>query len=382
VKKDGVILTNDLRPLVTDLDQLPFPDRDLYKTYDLYTRPGNELLYHQVIMTGRGCPKACTFCFCSTYNAMYRRKGPVSRRRSVPNVIRELKLLHESYAPSFITIDDDSFTLAPKWWLDEFCTVYGREIGIPFKVNSPFAGLREERVKQLKQAGCFAVKMGLESGNERIRNRLFNKNVSETCIVETARLLRKYKIRFQTFNIVGSPGETLSMALETYELNRRIRTDFAWCSLLNPYPGTVIHQICINEGYLEQHPDYANGHYSYFTDTTLDLPDKGTLVNLQKLLYVALVCRMPVGLVRFLVRLPLTWIYSLLFGIGMVWGLSRINKTSLYSIARLSLLELTRYNRTTEERAEIKIRPTLCSTPSHAASVPTAAAPIQPQPTV
>jgi hypothetical protein len=112
----------------------------------------------------------------------------------------------------------------------------------------------------------------------------------------------------------------------------------------------------------------------------LDLPDKSALVNLQKLLYVGLVFRMPVGLVRFLVRLPLTRIYSVLFGIGMVWGLSRINKSSLYSIARLSLLQLSRYNRTGQASAEIKIRLAAPSNANHARHAQTAAAAIQPQP--
>ena len=258
VKKDGTIYRNEVGPLVPNLDQLPFYDRTLYKSYDLYTRPGNDLLYHQVIMTGRGCPKTCTFCFQKTYNALYETKGPVTRRRTVPNVIREVKLLQESDSPSFITFDDDSFTLASKKWLEEFCTTYHREVGIPFKINSTPGALNEATVKLLKQAGCFAVKMGLESGNTEIRNGLLNKNVSEKCIVDAAALLKKYQIRFQTFNIMGNPGETLSMALQTYDLNRRIKPDFAWCSLLNPYPGTDIYQTCEDLGLLEQHSGSGN----------------------------------------------------------------------------------------------------------------------------
>ncbi len=345
VKKNGKLHTNDVRPLVADLDQLPFYDRSLYKSYDLYTRPGRELLYHQVVMTGRGCPKACSFCFNKTYNAIYLGKGAVIRRRSVSHIIQELKLLKQSDAPSFIRIDDDSFTLAPKHWLEEFCAAYGSEIAIPFSCNSPPEALNDETVKQLKRAGCFAVKMGLESGDDDIRNRLLNKNVSEKNIVDAARLLRKYRLRFETYNMVGNPGESLSMALQTYALNRRIKPDFALCTLLNPYPGTDIHQICKDLGYLGQHPDFADAQYSYFTDSSLALPDQAALINLQKLLYVALVLRMPENLLRFLVRLPLTRIYRLLFGMGMVWGLSRINKGSLLSTVRLSLFHLSRYNR-------------------------------------
>ena len=348
VKKNGTVHTNQVRPLVTDLDRLPFFDRSLYKRYDLYTRPGYDVLYHQVVMTSRGCPKACSFCFNKVYNALYRGKGPVVRRRSVSHVIRELKLLKQSDAPSFITIEDDNFTLAPKGWLEEFCATYRAEIGLPFKLNSTFEGLDEEMVKQLKLAGCRTVKMGIESGNDDIRNRVLNKHVSEQCILAGARLLKKYRLRLQTFNIVGNPGESLAMALQTYDLNRRIRPDFASCSMLNPYPGTDIHQVCKELGYLAQNADFADVQHSYFTDSNLVLPDKSALVNLQKLLYVAVLLRIPVSMVRLLVRLPLKPIYGVLFGMGMVWGLSRINKGSLLPMVRLSLLHLSRYNRTHE----------------------------------
>ena len=348
VKKNGKVYANNVRPLVVDLDQLPFYDRSLYKSYALYTRPGHEMLYHKVIMTARGCPKACAFCFNKLYNAIYEGKGPVVRRRSVSHVIRELKLLKESDAPVNIRIEDDSFTLAPKNWLEEFCDAYSRQIAIPFSCNSTPTTLNEETVKLLKRAGCFGVRIGLESGNDDIRNRLLNKNISEQTIVDAAAFLRKHKIRFQTFNIVGNPGESLSTALQTYALNRRIKPDFALCFVLTPYPGTDIHKICKDLGYLEQHSDFADVQYSYFTDATLALPDKAALLNLQKLLYVALLLRMPEALLRFLVRLPLTQVYRVLYGLGLFWGWSRLNKGTLLDTARLSLLHFLRYNRINE----------------------------------
>ncbi len=192
VETNGTIHKNEVRRLIQELDQLPFYDRAVYKSYDLYTRPDRELLYQQVVMTGRGCPKCCAFCFNKNYNALYRGEGAPIRRRSVRHVIRELQTLRASDAVSFLTIDDDSFTLAPKSWLEEFCTTYGRGIGIPFKVNSTPAALKEETVRLLKQAGCFAVKIGLESGNDDIRNRLLNKNVSEKCLLNAAATLKKY----------------------------------------------------------------------------------------------------------------------------------------------------------------------------------------------
>jgi len=350
VKQQGRVIDNEVRPLIENLDNLPFYDREIYNSYGLYAGKGHEILYHQVVMAGRGCPKSCSFCFNKSYNRLYKGKGLVVRRRSVGHLIAELKEVKRSGKASFITLDDDSFTIAPRAWLYDFCAAYEKYIGIPYKINSTPAALDEDLVKRFKQAGCFAVKMGLESGNETIRNRMLNKNLSEASIVETARLLKKHNIRFQTFNMVGCPGESLSMAFETYTLNRRIKPDFVWCSLLNPYPGTDIHDLCKKEGMISGGCGVDETENSYFTGTPLALPDKRKLINLQKLMNVSVQLNLSERFLRALVKLPLSEFYSLIFGVGMTWGLIRINKGSFRSVVWLSLRYFVRYNRKKEER--------------------------------
>ena len=345
VKKEGRIFRNEVRPLIRDLHTLPFYDREIYARYALYTGKGRGILYHQVVNAGRGCPKSCSFCFNKSYNYLYKGKGPMVRRRSVDHLIAELKDLKRSGKVNFITLDDDSFTLAPRSWLHCFCTVYEKEIGLPFKINSTPETLDEDLVKRLKRAGAFAVKMGIESGNETVRNTILNKNLSEESIVKAASLLKKYGIRFQTFNMVGCPGESLSMGLETYSLNRRIRPDFVWCSLLNPYPGTDVFDLCKKEGLISGGSNFDETGYSYFTGTPLVLPDKKDLINLQKLMNVSVRLNLPECLLRVLVKLPLTGFYNLIFGAGITWGLIRVNKGSFLSVVWLSLRYLSRYNR-------------------------------------
>jgi radical SAM superfamily enzyme YgiQ (UPF0313 family) len=350
VKNKGRVIENEVRPLIEDLDNLPFYDRGIYPRYDLYAGKGHEILYHQVVMAGRGCPKFCSFCFNKSYNSLYKGKGSVVRRRSVSHLVSELKNLRQSGQARFITLDDDSFTLAPKFWLYDFCAAYEKEIGIPFKINSTPATLDEELVKRLKRAGCFAIKMGLESGNETLRNGMLNKNLSEQSILDAARLLKKHGIRFQTFNMVGCPGESLEMAFETYALNRRIRPDFVWCSLLNPYPGTDIYDLCKKEGLISEGCGFDETGNSYFTGTPLALPDKREIINLQKLMNVAVQLNFSEHLLSALVKLPLSGFYSFIFGAGMTWGLIRINKGSFGSVVWLSLRYFARYNRKNEER--------------------------------
>ncbi len=345
VKSHGILHKNDVRPLVDNLDSLPYYDREIYQRYALYTGKSREILYHQVMMAGRGCPKSCAFCFNKRYNLLYHGKGRIVRRRSVDHIIAELKLLKKTGEVRFITFDDDSFTLAPKDWLHLFCETYGKEIGIPFKINSTPEVLDEDLVKHLKLAGCHAVKMGLESGNEDMRNRILSKNLKKESIVFAAKILKKYGIRFQSFNMVCCPGETLSMAFETYELNRKIRPDFAWCSLLNPYPGTDLHNYCLKNNFITATTGFDKTGYSYFTDAPLDLAEKREMLNLQKLMNIAVQLNLPTRVLRFLVRLPFLRLYRLIFGAGMTWGLSRINKNSLIPIVHLSILYFSRYNK-------------------------------------
>ena len=106
---------NEVRPLVADLDQLPFYDRSLYKSYDLYTRPGYDLLYHQVIMTGRGCPKTCTFCFNKDLQCPLPDEGAGHAATVCSPCHPGTEAAASNPMPRrSITIDDDSFTLAAK----------------------------------------------------------------------------------------------------------------------------------------------------------------------------------------------------------------------------------------------------------------------------
>lgn len=344
VRKGGNIIKNRIRDLVKNLDSLPFYDRSLYRYYPQYREPGNDILYHTVVITGRGCPYKCSFCFNASYNELYNGKGKIVRRRSVENLILELKELVRQYSPSFITFDDDTFTLSSSEWLDRFFRQYKEEVGIPFKLNARANHLNRSLVAALRSAGCYAVKIGVESGDSDIRNRLLKKKISNHEIQNAASLLKEYKIRFQTFNIIGTPGETFDLAMETFRLNRNIQPDFVWTSLLVPYPGTEIYEYCLNQGWLEGGSAEEKTVWSYFRDTPLSMPEKERMVNLQKILYIAVLFRLPDSVVRRLTRLPLHRFYSFLFGTGMFLGLMRINRIPFLQSFMITVRYLKEYN--------------------------------------
>jgi len=88
VKIKGKVYKNEVRKLLEDLDSLPFPDRELVNKYRHYRK-----LHRRFINTGRGCPYRCAYCFNHSYNKLYKNKGRIIRKRSVANVVEEMKLL-------------------------------------------------------------------------------------------------------------------------------------------------------------------------------------------------------------------------------------------------------------------------------------------------
>ena len=126
--EEGAIVSNELLPLVSDLDSIPFPDRRLVERYG---KRANRLT--AFVITGRDCPYNCTYCFNHTYRQIYSGISPPTvRKRSVDNVITEIEeLLATNSELQMVIFQDDIFTIDPGW-VFEFCDEYGRRVGIPF----------------------------------------------------------------------------------------------------------------------------------------------------------------------------------------------------------------------------------------------------------
>ena len=209
-KKEGKIFKNPLRNLIEDLDSLPFADRNLYTKYSFFK---NHL--QAVFMTGRGCPYNCTFCFNKKYRELYNGKGLVYRKRSVSNVIKELKEAIHNDRIKFVFFNDDTFTIGPREWFKEFSEQYKQEINVPFSIMARANLVDDEKIKWLKAAGCNSIRIGLESANPYLRSEILKKGITNEQVINAIKLMKKYRIKLQIFNMLGVPGETLDTALET-----------------------------------------------------------------------------------------------------------------------------------------------------------------------
>jgi len=304
VKAGNTVHRNDVRPLLEDLDSLPFPDRELCCKYNHYRR-----MHTRYLLTGRGCPFVCTFCYNPAFNRLYRGKGKIVRRRSVGNVIEELRRIRDRFNTERFCFHDDTFSRDRRWVLD-FCEAYGREIGVPFDVSVRANVLSEELVIALKRAGCTVAAYSVESGNERIRQTILKKKVETEDLVKAGRMIRAHGLKLTLQNMLGLPDETLEMAYETLRLNIRIRPSYGWASIYRPFPRTEAYEYSKRKGYLREESELPA---RYFAGHSLNTKDSARIERLHHLFSVGVQWPFLVPLIRLLVHLPLTELYR------MVW---------------------------------------------------------------
>ena len=224
VRANGGLVRTELRPLLTDLDSLPYknyltPNKffiEAGRVLDLQKHPDFVEIYET--MTSRGCPFACTYCANEALRALYRGKGPYVRRRSVDNAIGELKHARELYPNlQLFMFSDDVFTFDHSW-VEEFSTRYKAEIGIPFFCYTHPRMAKEQTLRTLREAGLCYVIMGVQSGSPRVRREVFGRDTSQEQILGAAAMMRRLGILVGIDLIGENSYETEADREETLEL--------------------------------------------------------------------------------------------------------------------------------------------------------------------
>lgn len=329
----GNIFKTDVRPLIEDLDKLPFSDFGIYMKYK-YLTPYFKDMYP--IITNRGCPYNCSYCFNKSYKDLYRGKGKYLRRRSPQNVIEELLYVKNNYNITKVNIVDDSFLSHPTW-IEEFADLYKKQINLPFIICLEATQVNEKLVRLIKEMGCICAKMGVETASDEMRKNVLNKNVTTQQIREAAKLIKEYGIYLYTFNILGLPGETVDDAIDTYKLNKEIGSDFIWCSLMQAYPGTAINKYVKEHGFLEDDDDKSAFDEWYFMSSRIKLENKNEITNLQKMMQVFIKMRIPLFLVRKIIRIPMNPIFTFLFKLDFAYYKMKVHKVGLMPTLKLAL---------------------------------------------
>jgi anaerobic magnesium-protoporphyrin IX monomethyl ester cyclase len=318
-KIDGEIVRNPLRPLLTgeELDALPLPDRDLlYAAHEQSRRTKIK-----PVITGRGCPYDCAFCFNKAYSDLYEGRGRRFRRRSVDGVLRELKEVTSRYDVRFILFMDDTFILQDRW-LKEFMPRYKAEIGLPFWCQVRANLVTDEKIALFKDAGCVSVSFGIEAGNDHLRNVVLNRNMSRDEILGAADILRRHGIAFMTNNMLGLPTGGLETDFETLELNAQCRPAYANVFLYQPYPKTALGEWAHEHGWMVGSFDDLSGSVS--NDTVIKFgsqAERQQIENLQKLFALGVEFPWLLSIIRRLLRLPSNRLFWLTYKTWKGWAI-------------------------------------------------------------
>lgn len=317
VRENGSVRKNGVRPLIEDLDQLPLPDHEIFR------RAMPTSLAQAIVITSRGCPYKCTYCYNHLYRQIYRGKGKFIRRRGVDNVMEELRQL-KTGGYRFIRFMDDLFILHPEW-TREFAGKYREQIGLPFSCLVRANYVTEETVRLLREAGCHRMTMGLEAGNDRVRNEILKRNMSRQEILDAARTIIGGGIKLVTANILAIPGGSFEADWETLELNLECRPHFASVAVLQPYPRTDIHTYAAKLGMVDDEDLQAmESSFGFGLETPLkyeDPQEKRLQENLHKLFPLTVLLPWLAPLTRRLVRLPSNRLFNLVYKLSVSFGI-------------------------------------------------------------
>ena len=266
VKQNGKIYKNSCRPFIQDLDELPFGDRAIFD-YQKIIRYN----YDRVdFMASRGCPYRCTYCCNSKFREV--QEGRYVRYRSVRNLLQEIKEVVNNWPAKTVFLQDDTFTFkSNKKMVLEFCRKYKEEIGLPLMVHTRSEDASYEMFQALKEAGCYRIAFGVESGNEELRRNVLKRDMSNEEIKRAFKIAKDCGLIAKSFNMVGLPGETKEKFQDTIDLNIEIKPDIFTISTYVPYPTTPLYEFCQEKGYLTER--FKDKNFMPRIDTTLNLPD-------------------------------------------------------------------------------------------------------------
>ncbi len=233
-KKGKRIIKNPSRPLITDLDSLPLPDKDLF--FRIYPGFIKDDYY---TASSRGCPFACTYCANNALRRIYQGLGKPVRRRSPKNLVEELVWAKKRYGIKQITFVDDVF-VEDAAWLKVFAGLYKKKIGLPYVMITHPLFMKREIVKLLVDSGCYFLLFGIQSASEETRKKILKRFEANTDIEKAAELCHEYKLKFSVDHIFNIPTEGVREQEEALKFYNRLRPSIINSYWLQYFPGTEI----------------------------------------------------------------------------------------------------------------------------------------------
>ena len=248
--KHGNIVATRERPLIHNLDELPWPARHLLPM-DKYTLFGKKIRVAH-IMASRGCPYGCIYCTTSYY------WGRRIRYRSPEDVAEEIGFLVDKYRIEHVVFTDDELTANRRFVYGLIEEMKKRGLDIGFACGARINHMDKEFMEFLYNNGCVALYFGVESGTQRILDKI-GKMISLDQVRKVFRWKREIGGFATASFILGFPWETIDDMKRTVDLAIDIDPDYAQFTVLTPYPGTPLFDYAMRYGLIE---DWNWEHYT------------------------------------------------------------------------------------------------------------------------
>ncbi len=237
----GAIQHNPDRPVIQNLDDLPFPARHLTKN-ELYFRP-DTMEPQTTVITNRGCPFNCIFCQAGAV------AGHKNRVRSVDNIIAELNECVEKYNIKSFLFRSDLFTADKKWVLELCRKVVDAGLHISWSCNSRVDTLDEEMLEWMKRAGCWLIAYGVEKGSDEMLQKI-NKRATIEDARRAVALTHRAGIKSSIYLLFGLPWDTPEVLQQDIDFAKELEPSFLEIFYVYPFPGTPLYKTSVELGLL------------------------------------------------------------------------------------------------------------------------------------
>lgn len=254
--ENGIVIQTPERTKFRELDELPLPNREAIPVEKyLETWKKNHGESSMTISTQRGCPYTCKWCSTAVYGQSY-------RRRPAHLVAQEMKMLKDKYNPDAIWFVDDVFTISHKWLTAFHDEVVKQNAQIRFECITRAERLNDEILRLLKEAGCFRIWIGAESGSQKIIDAM-DRRVDVNHVKKMIQTTNSMGIETGTFIMVGYPGETDTDITQTIHYLKEANPTHYTITVAYPIKGTSLYNEVEND--ITSQPDWQTS-----TDRQID----------------------------------------------------------------------------------------------------------------
>jgi len=271
-KKNGAIIANSAADLVEHLDDIPVPALELFpmdKYHSASQLRGRRTVH---ILTSRGCPFRCINC-CTP-----RLFGKSYRYNSSERVIREIKRLQGTFGVDGIQFYDDVFTINRKRTMELLDAMIEAELNISWTCLTRVDLIDPELLKKMKEAGCYQIFYGIESGVQRLLD-LIKKGIKLDQVRQAVRDTKKAGIEIVASFMLALPTETREDTLNTIQFGIELDPEYVYWLTATPYPGTALYDLARTTGTLLD-VDWSN--FSVFNEVVY-LPEGRTVEEIKSL---------------------------------------------------------------------------------------------------